>query len=315
MPEKKSRIGRWARWWGGLSAAALVWYAFLGSPAPKRFEEKYTLPEEISVIESTVPYETRRTELVIGTNEDGSEKKEEKLEKIVKTKNIDFSENFEIKTERYTLDKEEDWLPFRVVGHVVSLPRRLFFFDWDISNGMDEERTKATLAMLEQNKNLKDLTVRINHNEALKDLSRLYNDKKVVGRNNVVARTVIGGATCIFSELWADFVRGDYYNPMTQTVVGYSNVESVIAHEIGHHEDFHRFSSDWEYVVGGAFPPIRLCQEWQASSNAMRIMSKEDDWQFNRYLMPAFMTYVIATYLTMKRMFKKKEERVKGKYE
>ena len=92
-------------------------------------------------------------------------------------------------------------------------------------------------------------------------------------------------------------------NPLTQTVVCYSNIESVTAHELGHHKDCQRFDRDWIYILARPLPPVFLYQEWKASSRACDIMSKEDGWQFNRYLMPAFLTYCLATYGMIKKLF------------
>ena len=118
---------------------------------------------------------------------------------------------------------------------------------------MDAEKSKAVLSILESNKNIKDLTVRINHNEPIYDCYRLFSDEKVKKRNNWFARTLIGVPSSILGELFAELRRGDYYNPMNQTAVLYSNIESIAAHEIGHHKDFQRFTSDWEYSMSNIF--------------------------------------------------------------
>ncbi len=261
--------------------AVATYYAITGHHESKRFEEKYHLPQEIAVIETNQPYETR----IVG----------QELEKIVKTKDIDFSGEVILKTDRYRYVKSSDWLPSRVVGHVCSIPGKIFFLDWNYGLGQDEDRSKSALAMLEEHKEIKDLTLRLNHNEAFYDIYRMFTEKKLRDRNNIFARALIGIPLSIGDEIWAEFSRGSYYNPLTQTVVCYSNIESVTAHELGHHKDFQRFDYDWIYMLTRAIPPVTLYQEWKASSNACDIMSKEDGWQFYRYLIPAFATYVLAT--------------------
>ncbi|MEK6857260.1 MAG: hypothetical protein AABX39_01595, partial [Nanoarchaeota archaeon] len=213
-----------------------------------------------------------------------------------------------IKTDRYRLVKSDDWLPSRVCGHVMSVLRKLYFWDHNVSLGLDDKKSRAVLAMLENNEKLKDLTVRINHNEAIYDGYRLFADEKVVERNNVVARATLGVLSCLCNELWAELSRGDYYNPLTQTVVTYSNVECIPAHELGHHQDYQRFSSDWEYSLLGILPPVKLYKEWMASSNAKEMLETQDKFQFNRYLLPAFLTYVLAAWSLLKRLTKKKED-------
>jgi len=295
--------------------AAAAWYALTGNSNPKSADVRYNLPPEIKVINTTLPYEERKikvTETRTATDSYGNnfEKKTERieLEKIVKTSNIDFSSDFAIETDRYRIVKSSDWLPSRLVGHTLSIPGKIYFWDWNYGWGQDADRSKAALAMVENDKNIKNLTFRLNHNEGFYDMYRMFADKKLAERNNWFARVFIGVPDALFGEIWAEFSRGSYYNPMTQTVVCYSNIESVTAHELGHHKDCQRFDRDWVYNLARLLPPVMLYQEWQASSNACDIMSKEDNWQWYRYLMPAFATYCLATYSTMKKFFSEKED-------
>lgn len=294
---------------GLLATGLTLWYSCTGVSNSKKSEDKYELPQEIVVLETSLPYEIRRMNRIITEYEegkpDGFTRKESYLEKIIKTRAIDFSHDFDIKTDRYRLVKDDDWLPSRLVGHVLSIPARLYFWDWQVSWGVDGDRARSVLAFLEENKNLKDLTVRLNHNEAWYDCYRLFEDEKLVERNNFLARLFLGVTISLKNEIWAEFFRGDYYNPMTQTVVIYSNVESIAAHELGHHKDFQRFNSDWEYILLRPLPPVMLYQEWKASSNAKNMLSNDDKYQFYRYLLPAFFTYCMACYYSLKKLKKK----------
>jgi|SRR3989338_433192 len=296
---------------GKLNKVALIgglafWYLLTG-PSSKQLESKreYPLPAEIKVIETSLPYETRGRVGSPNNLNSGSDEKRYCLDKIVKTSSIDFSDDFYIKTERYNLIKKEELS--KPIGHILSIPTKLYFWDWDLGWGLDEGRTKAVLSMLEENKKLSGLTVRINHNEPLYDCYRLFGDEKVADRNNFLARLLLGTVTSLGGELFSELRRGDYYNPMNQTAVLYSNIESISAHEIGHHIDCQRFNSDWEYTLFRILPPVMLYQEWQASQNATTLLSKDDQWQFNRYLLPAFLTYLIATYYMGKKVTKGKE--------
>jgi hypothetical protein len=274
------------------------WYSLTGKLAnsesmSKPVAEKYPLSAEIRVVETDLPYR--------------KESRDGKLEKIVHVKDIDFSKNFTIKTERYNLIKEDDWLPSRFIGHLVSLPRRFIFWDWQVSQGCDEKRTRAALAMLEQKTELRNITVRLNHNEALYDMCKMFTDEKLIKRNPFLARATLGIISSVKDELLAELLRGDYYNPLTQTAVVYSNIESVGAHEMGHHQDFQSYKSDWAYTLSRILPPVMLYQEWKASTYARSIMSKDDDWQFKRYLIPAFGTYCLAVLGMLKRAFSREE--------
>lgn len=296
-----------------LSALALsTWYNLTGpSKEQLEFKNKYPLPNEIKVIQTTLPYKNRKK---IYTTKDPKGNIDEKieLEKIVKIEDIDFSKDFKIKTDRYELRKANDWLPSRLIGHVLSTPLKVIFWDFDIGGGLDEERTKSVLSMLEQNKDIKGLFVRVNHNEAFYDLYRIFTEKKLKERNNLVARTILGSLICLKDEIWAEFFRGDYYNPISKTVVVYSNIESIPGHEIGHNQDFNRFTSDWEYTLARSLPPVMLYQEWQASKNAKKNLSSQDQWQFNRYLLPAFFTYILGGYFASKKILQRKLLKVNG---
>lgn len=269
-----------------VSVCLFFWYNIFCN-VPNNYEytkNRYKLPEKIVVIKTTLPF---------SINEYG--------EKIVYTKDINFSKDFKIKTSRYRLVKDDDWLPSRLIGHTLSVFRKIFFWDADVSWGLDKERSRAVLAMLESNRNITDITVRINHNEAIYDWWRMITDKKLRKRNPWLYRWTFGTLTAVKDELLAELSRGDYYNPLTKTAVVYSNVESVAAHELGHHVDFSRFSTDWLYSLSRILPPIMVSQEWKASVNATDMMISGDEWQFNRYLMPAFFTYVlVAIAITLK---------------
>lgn len=291
----------------GLWAAATA-----PSDAQLRARKEYPLPPEIRVVDTSLPYETQERTWT-STDDEGKTETKKTLEKIVKTENIPFSEDyFWIQTDKYTLIKDKDWLPSRIVGHTVSLLGKLIFWDWDYAWGQDAERTRAAVSMLENTPLQGKLTVRLNHNEALYDMTRLFWDDALTERNNIVARIGLGIPISLLDEIWAEFARGSYYNPLTQTVVCYSNLESITAHEIGHHKDFQRFTSDWEYMLGRLVLPVTLYQEWQASQNAKEFLSKEDQWQFARYLLPAFFTYLLGGYFVCKKILQRADLKSEG---
>ena len=289
----------------GFIAALGTWYYLTDKPVPKEVG-KYQLPAEIKVINTTFKYETREKKRII--IEESFKKEEKWVEKYIKTDVIDFSKKFVIETERYNIIKDEDFLPAQMIGNVMSLPSCFYFYDLNVSRGLDLDKTKAVIAMLENNKKIKNLTVRINHNAAITDAYRMFFDDKVVKRNDLVARLFIGLPNSLGEEIWASCFRGDYYNPMTQTVVLYSNIESFAAHEIGHHKDFQRFETDWLYAASSAvFPPAILYKEWQASQYGKDMLSEYDKYQFNRYLLPAFLTYLLGGWYLSRNVLQKRE--------
>ncbi len=303
----------WLKKLGLLTLGLLPWYAF--NSAPNKPREEYPLPEQIKVVSAkyvendgdTVRIDTLGNVFVNG------KKQKESLEKLLSTKDINFDEYFEINTERYKLTKNDDWLISRVCGQILSIPIKILLLDHNMGWGLNDENSRAVLSMLENNPEIKDLTVRINHNEALYDGIRLFTDEKVKERNNIIARSTLGVLICIKDELWAELFRGDYYNPMSQTVVTYSNIASIPGHEIGHHKDFQRFNSDWEYTLCRFFPPVMLYQEWVASKNSQNMLTNYDQYQFNRYLIPAFLTYILAAWTIGDRFIKKNKLRKQGR--
>lgn len=219
----------------------------------------------------------------------------------VKTDSIDFSGHFDIQTERYHLIKDDDWFVSRGIGWLNSQPRRLFFWDCDVSNGPDGATAKSVLTRLENDKSITGLTVRLGYNEALRDGWRMMTEKPLRERNGFLARLLLGVPTTLCNELLAELGRGDYYNPMTRTAVIYSNVESIAYHEIGHHKDYARFSRDWPYSLSRLLPPAMLYQEVRASDYAKEMLAPEQNYEFYRYLIPAFATYVVASAVGLKR--------------
>ncbi|MBI4919479.1 hypothetical protein HY837_06100 [archaeon] len=303
----------WLKKLGLLTLGLAPWYLLNGAPNKPR--EEYHLPEQIKVTGAN--YAEKDGDEVTITEEGNTfvngEKKEDSLEGILLTKDINFNKHFEINTERYKLIKSEDWLISQICGQVMSVPVKIFFWDHNVGWGLDDKKSKAVLSMLENNSEIKDLTVRINHNEALYDGYRLFFDEKVKKRNNIIARSTLGVLICIKDELWAELFRGDYYNPMSQTVVTYSNLESIPGHEIGHHKDFQRFNSDWEYTLCRFFPPVMLYQEGVASKTSQELLTEYDQYQFNRYLIPAFLTYLLAAWAISDKFLKKKKLRKQGR--
>ena len=93
--------------------------------------------------------------------------------------------------------------------------------------------------------------------------------------------------------------------PLPITVVLFSNIESVSGHEIGHHQDYQRFDSDWKYGLAGFLYPVKLHKEWQASQNSKKLLSAEDQWQFNRFLLPAFLTYLIGGFYVSRKLLQR----------
>ena len=197
---------------GALAAGLAVWYSMHGAPsnyAPAG--ERYKLSPEIRAVNTTLPYEKKERTL-----KDSSGETVHRLENVIKTNDIDLSDDFVIKTERYRVVKDNDWLPSRMVGHLMSIPAKLYFWDRNVHRGLDVARTYAVLAMLESNENLEGITVRINHNEAMYDWWRMMTEQDLRNKSPFLYRLSVGTLVAIKDELLAELGRSDYYNPLTQ---------------------------------------------------------------------------------------------------
>ena len=224
----------------------------------------------------------------------------------LKTKDIPFEGDFVIHTERYSLIKDEDSWPEQAIGFAGSISSRIFFWDSRIGHGTDSRGAKRVLAMLENDKSIDGLTVRLNHNRALYDLYRIFSDPALKERNNWLARAAIGIPMAVKDELWAGLFRGAYYNPMSKTAVSYADIDAITFHEVGHGKDFSRFDQDWVYSLSRMIPPVMLYQEAKASIYAKEMLAPEENFQFYRFLLPAFGTYLLVTYGATKRFVKRR---------
>lgn len=283
-----------------IAAAILSPLYFLTGKKEEKATDIYPVPELLQVNNTTLPtVKIAAEERPLG---DDAPKVIAVTKEGIDLSKVDLSGNFEIETDRYRLVKDEDMGISRVIGHVTSCISKILFLDADMGAGLDEDHIKGVIAMLENNPKLEGVYVRVNHNAVWQDCARLFNDPKVVERNSLPARIFFGLPATFMGELFAELSRGDYYNPMTQTAVLYSNVRSISAHEFGHHQDHQRFDSDWWYQLARPIPPVMLYQEYQASMNAKNdMLVPEDQWQFNRYLIPAFLTYLVASYAISKK--------------
>lgn len=200
---------------------------------------------------------------------------------------------------KYVVVEDKEWLPFRALGYIGSLPAKTLLMSWKMNNYVTPETRKSIETILENDSGIDGLTVRINHTRPLKDTYRLFTEKQLMERNNFFARLFLGMPTTIIGEFFAKFTRSDYYNPYTRVAVLFSDIEAVAKHEIGHHRDFMRFNKDWVYSLTRLLPPVMLYQEWMASTYSKWTIEENNRGQFGRYLVPAFALYVFVALKTL----------------
>ena len=196
----------------------------------------------------------------------------------------------------YDTDIGQDFSLSRYIGLIGSLPFKTFFWSRDIGR-YPSSRVVKTIEDAVDEKELHGLKIRIGHNDVFQDTARLFTDENVVKRNPGWFRVLVGVPTTLLGEGLSELSRTDYYNPITNAAIIYSNVEGIALHEIGHAKDFSRFKRPWIYTLSRALPPVTLYQEWIASAKyAREDLPQEKKYHFSRFLIPAFATYVIATW-------------------
>jgi len=284
-----------------LVGGMVTWYTLTGNPA--RFNSERIEKNEASSVVQTID---QKVESIFDAENTYADLPEviETTDGPLYTKDINFDDEFEIETDRYRIVKDKDMALSRGIGWLVSLPTRLILWDYDMCDGLDEERTKQVLATLENDESLSGITVRINHTSAIEDLKRLFNDPNVLERNSGFARGTLGLLYWLGGDMIDELRRGDYYNPYTQTVIVYSNVETIPSHEIGHFKDYIRHDRDWWYSLLRVFPPATLYQEARASLYGKDMLGPDQNYQFYRYLIPAFATYIFAAYAKLRKAYR-----------
>ena len=130
---KKKKLS--SRKTGLLILGLAAWYSMTTPTHITPTLEKYRLPTELVVTETDLPKHQRTDSL-------GNK------EYYINTSDLDNVEKFDIWTPRYHIVKDEDWAINRYIGYVASLPRKLFFWDWNVSNGIDKEKSKAVISIL-----------------------------------------------------------------------------------------------------------------------------------------------------------------------
>lgn len=188
------------------------------------------------------------------------------------------------------LEIRKDDLVSRTVSFVGNLPTKALFLSTKIGSYPKQETQNYVKEYL-RNSKLEDTTVRIGHSRILKDVLRLFSDKKLK-KTSLLGRILLGIPTTLYGGLIAKLTRADHYNPFTKTAVIYSDVPAIAMHELGHAKDYQEKNSPTLYSLARVFAPVMLYQEYVASRKAYKNLKENEKWQSYRYLMPAFSTYI-----------------------
>ena len=187
------------------------------------------------------------------------------------------------------------------LGHYVfSLPSKLLLLEWKVDNHRISKETEAAVRQYLKINNMPNVKVRLNQYAPGGEWSRLVRNKGVpafwrytVGAISVVYYTILPGR--VFG--------GDHYNPYTNTMNIYSDLEPIILHEAAHAKDFARRPRGFRgfYSMLRLFPLVMLYQEALASGDAIGYLrykqNLEDEKESYVVLYPAFGSYMGGTVL------------------
>ena len=127
----------------------------------------------------------------------------------------------------------------------------------------------------------------------------LRNVERIWKRRGIgIVGKLLGTLLWPYVEVAKAFSRFDCYDPFAHSVALYHKDPAILAHELGHADDF--ASRRWRtpYILCRAIPPVMLYQEWKASRLGIRIMQRRgldgDINRANRVMGGGFGSYVGA---------------------
>jgi len=122
---------------------------------------------------------------------------------------------------------------------------------------------------------------------------------RIWGRRGIgVGGKVIGTMLWPLSESIKGVSRADSYDPYAHSIALYHADPAILAHELGHAEDFARRTRRTLYAVARLLPPVALYQEWIASRNGIQNLRRRGMHasirRANRVLGGGFGSYLVG---------------------
>ena len=175
----------------------------------------------------------------------------------------------------------------------LSLLGKLILWNWKVDRHEISPETEAALIAYLDRNDLKNVKVRLNQYSPGAEWGRLFKNKSVgagwrytIGVISVAYYTILPGR----------FFGGDHYNPYSNTINIYSDIESVTLHEGGHAKDFAGRKYKGTYGFAYILPFVALYPEAVASSDAISYLKANNDVKLQKQaynvLYPAYGTYV-----------------------
>lgn len=176
---------------------------------------------------------------------------------------------------------------------VLGLPSKVTLLSLRVDNHDVSPETEAALARYLEANGLCDVKVRINQYAVPGEWSRLFRNRNIHG----FWRYTFGILSLVnYTVLPQRAFGGDNYNPFTNTISIYSDLESVALHEGGHAKDFAEREWKGAYAALGALPLTSLYLEAVASSDAVSYLRSRGETQGEKKAYPllygAYSTYI-----------------------
>lgn len=193
------------------------------------------------------------------------------------------------------------------IGHYFfSLPSKLLLLSWRLDNHDISAETEEALQVYLRDNGLCDVKVRLNQYAPGAEWKRLFRNREMPGGWRYTFGLLSVSFYTIFpGRAFAGFPiigSGDHYNPYTNTINLYSDLQPVGLHEGGHAKDFATIANrhlKGLYAGMRILPGFALWQELYATNDALgwektRAGSREEKTAY-RSLYPAYGTYVGGT--------------------
>ena len=188
--------------------------------------------------------------------------------------------------------------PVDFLGNVLSLPIKLFLWDWRFNRHYISPETEQSLIGFLDARELpafEETAYRLNQYRPVQDLVRLAKNRHVAWPY----RLLLGLPSTLLSDVLLPgrlFPWGDYYNPFTNTVHIYSDHGAIALHEAGHAYDLAKRRFKGSYAAVRLVPFVDLYQEYQATKAAITYLKETEDEEAElaayKILYPAYGSYV-----------------------
>lgn len=176
---------------------------------------------------------------------------------------------------------------------------KLFLWDRKIDSHTISDETIGALAEYLQSNELDDVQVLVNTYRPGVQWSRTFRNQEV----GAGWRYTLGILSATFyTILPGRFFGGDHYNPYSNTISIYSDIEGVALHEAGHAKDSNSRRYKGTYGAIYMIPGVPLYHEAVASNDALSYLHSRCDLAGEkaayRILHPAYGTYVGGTFFS-----------------